>query len=171
MKVTRHLARLEPLVLGPLHGLQNGDWHRAPDGEWTIAQIVEHLAISVDSVATIFHEREDVEGMQRRSKPHQAVMRHLALGARRVPAGFKAVVGVEPSPQPDPDLVSAEFRMAVEMLKTFAEDWPLERQAGIYVGHPTLGDLNLPEWARFHYLHCRHHARHIRERLAWMGKP
>jgi hypothetical protein len=34
--------------------------------------------------------------------------------------------------------------------------------------------LNLPEWVRFHYVHCRHHTRQIRERLRWLrkaGKP
>jgi len=170
MKVTRQLSRLEPLVLTPLHGLQDGDWHRAPDGSWTIAQIVEHLAISVDSVATIFHEREDAEGMQRRSKPHQAVLRHLVLTSGRVPRGFNAVAGVEPSTRPDPELVSAEFRMAVEMMKQFAAQWSEDQQLSRFVGHPLLGDLNLPEWARFHYLHCRHHARHIRERLAWLSQ-
>jgi hypothetical protein len=33
-----------------------------------------------------------------------------------------------------------------------------------------LGDLNLPEWVRFHFLHCRHHAGEISDRLKWLGK-
>ncbi len=168
MKVTRQLARLEPIVLHPLRGLREAHWHTAPRGAWTIAQIVEHLAISVDIVATIFAERVEREDMRRRSKPHQTVLRHLVLTAGRIPPGFKAVPGSEPSSRPDPELVSAEFRMGVELTRSFVEQWPSRRQVSVYVGHPLLGDLNLPEWARFHYLHCRHHARQIRDRLAWL---
>lgn len=169
MKVTRHLDRLEPMVLHPVRGLPEEHWHRAPDGKWTIAQILEHLAVSVDVVATMFLEIEDDVPMQRHSKPHQAVLRHLMLGAGQVPGGLKSPVSVVPSPRPDPELVRAEFRMGVEMLRELVEDWPEERQAGTFVAHPLLGDLNLPEWVRFHYLHCRHHGGQIRERLDWIG--
>lgn len=40
------------------------------------------------------------------------------------------------------------------------------RGADLFVKHPVLGDLTIPEWRRFHLLHCEHHAKQIRERLA-----
>src|SRR3989442_12567771 len=41
-------AAIPDVVLGPLAGRPEADWHRAPPGKWTPAQIVHHLAISID---------------------------------------------------------------------------------------------------------------------------
>lgn len=170
MKVTRQLARLEPMVLQPLRGLEGEDWHRAPKGEWSVAQIVQHLSISVDVVAEAFEGRAHRTDMRRRSTPAQAVIRHLVLGVETIPRGFKAPAAAQPSEHPDPELVQAQFRMGVERLRLFSEQWPQERQERVFVRHPLLGDLNLPEWIRFHYLHCRHHAKQIQRRLKWLRR-
>lgn len=170
MKVTHQLSRLEPMVLHPLHGLNGDAWFRAPRRKWCIAQILQHVAIGVDLVATAFEKRADKPDMARRSKPYQTVLRHLILGVGRIPGGLKAPELTRPEERPDPELISAEFRMAVEKMKQFDADWPKLRQESLYVRHPLLGDLNFPEWVRFHYLHCRHHAGQIRNRLEWIRK-
>lgn len=169
MRVRRHLSRLEPLVLNPLHGVTEEDWHRSPPGKWSVAQIVEHLAVSVDLVAQLMEERAELPGRGRRSKPHQTVLRHLVLGAGRLPGGLKAVEASWPSADPEPELVTAQFRMGVEMTRLLSTEWPEERQEAVFLRHPYLGDLNLPEWVRFHYIHCRHHARQIGQLLEWTG--
>jgi hypothetical protein len=56
-------------------------------------------------------------------------------------------------------LVAAQFRVGVERLATMVDTWPEQRQLEVFVRHPIAGDLNLPEWVRFHYVHCRHHAK------------
>ncbi|NIM49242.1 MAG: DUF1569 domain-containing protein [Gemmatimonadales bacterium] len=170
MKVTRQLARLESLVLNPLRGLSDDEWHRAPKGKWTVAQIVEHLSISVDLVAGLFEKRANKKGMRRRATPVQGLLRHLILGLETIPPGLRAPEAARPSEKPDPELMLAQFRMGVERLKAFVEQWPEERQLQVFVRHPLLGDLNLPEWVRFHYLHNRHHARQMEDRLEWARK-
>lgn len=170
MKVSRQLARLEPMVLHPVRGLDDTEWHRAPPGKWSVAQIVQHLAIGVDVVAGTFERRADRSEMQRRSKPYEALLRHLVLGLGTVPGGLTAAKGTEPADQPEPELITAQFRMGVERLRSMTEDWPAERQLARFVRHPYLGDLNLPEWVRFHFLHCRHHARQIEARLEWLDR-
>jgi hypothetical protein len=40
------------------------------------------------------------------------------------------------------------------------------RRRDLFVKHPVLGDLTLEEWLRFHVVHCTHHAKQIRDRLA-----
>lgn len=165
MKISRQLSRLEPMVLKPLHRLTGDDWHRGPEGKWSIAQIVQHLAIGVDSVAEAFARREDAQGMKRRATPHQTVLRHLALGLGRFPPGLESPQGARPDEHPEPDLIQAQFRMGVEQFRDIAERWPRARQEAVFVNHPILGDLNFPEWVRFHFVHCRHHARQIRHRL------
>ena len=50
-------AAIPDMVLGPLTGRPEADWHRAPPGKWTAAQIVHHLAISIDGSGRVFAER------------------------------------------------------------------------------------------------------------------
>lgn len=168
MKVRRQLAALEPMILGPLFGINGDDWHRTVPGKWSLAQIVEHLGIGIDSVATAFEHRASKEPMRRRSTPGQAVARHLILGLGRLPRGRRPPEGTVPAERPDPQAAVAQFRMGVSRLETLVQNWPEKRQSEIFVRHPYLGDLNLPEWVRFFYVHCRHHAPQIRARLRWL---
>ncbi len=170
MKGRRQLAAIEPMIFGPLHGLLPGDWHKAPKGKWTIAQIVAHLAKGTDLSSAVLQERANKTGMRRRSTPGQAVLRHLLLMVGKFPPGMKSPERTRPDEKPDVDLVSAQYRMAIERLGTFTETWPEERQTEVFVQHPVLGDLNLKEWVRFHYVHARHHARQIRSRLRYIAR-
>ena len=88
MKISNHLDRLESSMLQPLHGLEDGDWHRAPTGKWSIVQIVQHCSIGIDLVARSFHELADTTPMERQSKPHQTVLRHLTLGVGQYPGAL-----------------------------------------------------------------------------------
>src|SRR2546422_295190 len=56
--VTR-FADIPDLVLGPLAGRPEADWYRAPPGKWTPAQIVHHLAISIDGSGRVFERSEE----------------------------------------------------------------------------------------------------------------
>lgn len=170
MKVRRQLAELEPLVLQPLHGVKDDDWHRSPAGKWSLAQIVGHLAMSVDTSASAFEKRADRTGMVRRATPGQAIARHLLLGLGKFPVSVEAPPATRPPDQPEPSLVSAQFRIGVERFTGFSEHWPEDRQLEIFVSHPVLGDLNLPEWIRFHFVHSRHHAAQIRDRVRWLNR-
>ncbi len=166
MRVTRQLSSLEPLVLGPLEGASASEWITAPEGKWSVAQIVEHLAIAFDLVATGFAALPEEGTGPRSATPTQSVMRHALLGSGELPKGMRAPDISHPSDDPEPELVVARFRMGIEQTRSLIEDWPEERRANSFLRHPVLGDLNLPEWVRFHYVHCTLHARQIEKRLA-----
>ncbi|MDH3292319.1 MAG: DinB family protein [Gemmatimonadota bacterium] len=170
MKVAHHLARLEPIVLHPLHGIDDASWHRAPRRKWTIAQIVQHLAIGIDAVGRGFVDLADASESSRISKPHQSVLRHLVLGLGQYPGALRAMPDAKPDDRPDADLIVAQFRMGVEQLRELTETWPRERQLTRFITHAVLGDLNVPEWVRFHYLHCRHYGQDIGRRLRWLSR-
>jgi hypothetical protein len=157
---------LESIVIDPLKEIKSSQWVTAPEGKWSIAQIVEHLAIAFDLVATGFASLPEGEPKERQATPAQAVLRHALLGSGELPKGMRAPDISHPSDDPDPELVVARFRMGVEQTRTLVEDWPQERQVSSFLRHPVLGDLNLPEWVRFHYVHCSLHARQIEKRLA-----
>lgn len=167
MKVDHQLSRLEPIVFNPIHGIRQEDWNRAPEGKWSLAQVIEHLAITMDVVAEEFERREGSVGRERQATPAQSVMRHTMLGGGEFPKGMRAPDITLPTQDPDPELASARFRMAVERTRSLVEQWPEESQLGTFVRHQVLGDLNLPEWVRFHYVHSSLHSRQIGKWLAW----
>ena len=168
MKVARQLDSLESIVLDPLVDISAGAWSAAPLGKWSIAQIVEHLAIAFDLVATGFASLPEDQPKERDATPAQAVLRHTLLGGGELPKGMKAPDISQPSDDPEPELVVARFRMGIEQTRALVEDWPEERQISTFLRHPVVGDLNLPEWVRFHYVHCTLHSRQIEKRLAEM---
>jgi len=168
MKVTHQLSRLEPIVLSHLHGVSDEHWRRPRDSQWSLAQIVEHLAISIDVVAAGFEDCADAECRERHATPEQALMRHVLLGAGEFPKGMRAPDYTFPSDDPNPELAQANFRMAIERTRALVEDWPEEQQISRFLRHPVIGDLNLPEWVRFHYVHCSLHARQIDKWLKWL---
>jgi len=165
MKVTRQLSSLGPLVLDPLREVSTGAWRSAPEGKWCLAQIVDHLGIAFDVVANGFAALPEHETREREATPAQSVMRHALLGSGELPEGMKAPDISEPSEDPDPELVVARFRMGIERTRALVEDWSEEKQVASFLRHPVLGDLNLPEWVRFHFVHCTLHARQIEKRL------
>ena len=169
MKARRQLAALEPMVLGPLHHLAPEDWHRTVPGKWSIAQIVQHLAIGIDYSAATLAKRADRKDLKRRATPGQTLLRHVYLGLGRVRPGRNAPMGAQPEERPDVEAALAQFRMGVARLETLIQEWPPEQQLDVFARNPALGDLNLPEWVRFHYVHGRHHARQIAARLRWLA--
>jgi hypothetical protein len=169
MKTARQLAALEPMVLNRVRGLSDDDWHAAPAGRWSIAQILQHLAVGLDVVTRKLEERKDRTDLGRRASPPQHLLRHLVLGVGRIPRGRKASTAL-PDERPDPQLATAQFRMAIERLAQLAASVPAEQQTAVFVRHPVFGDLNLPEWVRFFYVHNRHHAHQIDVRRRWLHR-
>jgi hypothetical protein len=170
MKVRRQLAALESMILTPLDGVQKEAWHRAPRGRWSVAQVLNHLALGLDAVVRKLEERKDRTDLTRRATPKQHLLRHLMLGLGRFPPGRRTPEGTVPADRPDPELVAAQFRMAIRRLEGLCETLPPEQQQRIFVRNPVLGDLNLPEWVRFFYVHNRHHAQQIKVRLRWLAR-
>jgi len=154
----------EHVVLGPLAGRPEGDWQRAPAGKWTPAQIVEHLAISLERSARGF---EAPQGGQRRRPPTliERVARWLVFGLAWTPPGVRAARGTTPAARVEAGDAERHFRDGLARWASL-ESRPAEVNPGTFVRHPRLGDLDLEEWIRFHVWHCRHHAKQIRSRLA-----
>lgn len=165
--MTLSLDSLPDLVLGPLAGKSDADWYRAPAGKWNAAQIVEHLAISLEGSGKGFDARRGKPPMTRR--PRTAVERvasFVIVGLGWFPPGREAPVVSRPAEQVDRTYAEAHFREGVARFDRIAPELLATRSRDLFVKHPRLGDLTLPEWMRFHLVHCRHHAKQIRERVA-----
>lgn len=157
---------LSDVVLGPLAGRADADWYHAPAGKWCPAQIVEHLAISLETSGKRFEERRAREPMVRRPRTllHRiAYFFIMRLGW--VPRIFNAPEGTRPSDRPDRAAVERRLREGLARFQELERLLLPARRNDLFVRHPYLGDLNLGEWLRFHVWHCGHHAKQIRERL------
>lgn len=161
------LSSLPDLVLGPLAGKSDADWYRAPAGKWNAAQIVEHLSISLEGSGLGFDSRRNKPPMERRPRTGgERLASFLILRVGWFPPGREAPAGSRPAGQVDRRYAEAHFREGVERFDRIAPELLITRPRDLFVKHPRLGDLTLPEWMRFHLIHCRHHARQIRARSA-----
>jgi hypothetical protein len=165
--VLDQFAEIPTLVLAPLAGRSDADWTRAPTGKWSPAQIVEHLALSIETSGARFAERSARPPVRRRSR---GLVNHAAFWCviRRgwFPSGFRAPAGARPGAAPAPRAVERRFRESHARFDMLASTLLPGRAADLFVRHPAIGDMTVEEWLRFHVVHCRHHARQVHERLA-----
>lgn len=142
----------------------------APEGKWSAAQIVEHLFL------TYKHTNRGIEKCMASGVPAatRAALRHrlasfLVVGFGYIPEGRKAPERAIPRGMPAEEVLQA---LAGELQRMGAELDACERKFGIrtkIMDHPFLGPLTAQEWRKFHWVHGRHHARQIRERLSGRG--
>lgn len=160
------LAQLSALVLDPLRGRPDADWERGPSGKWTPAQIVEHLALGLTLSAETFHARRNHAPMARRPRtPAERIARMLILGLRWFPPGRKAPSRTEPPLGTTRRAAEEHFLAGIAGWVHVERDLLPTRGKDLFVKHPRLGDLTIEEWIRFHWIHARHHARQIRQRV------
>jgi len=159
-------ADLPEVVFGPLAGRSDADWYHAPPGKWCAAQIVDHLAISVDWSGGKFAERRAREPMVRRPRsPFQRIAYFFIMRVGWIPRLFNASEGTRPSDRPDRAAAERRFRAGHGRFLELQQILLPARRNDLFVKHPVLGDLNFEEWLHFHVWHCGHHAKQIRERL------
>lgn len=146
------------------------DWHYAPQGKWSCAQIFEHLLLSY-TVTT----KGALQAMQI-GKP---------LGGKptlrdRIGALYVASLGFLPSGQASPRQTTPKEGVGLDSLRPFhdalvAMDATLadaEKRFGSRVkllDHPILGPLTAQQWRRFHRTHAKHHMKQIAERVRHLG--
>jgi hypothetical protein len=161
------LAVLPDLVLSPLAGRADADWYLSPPGKWCPAQIVQHLALGIEYSARTFEARRQHAPMRRRPRSaRERIGYWLVLGVGWVPGGRRAPAPTRPAERPERVAVERQFREAVERFLALERELLPARGADLFAKHPVLGDLTLSEWGQFHLLHCAHHAKQIRARLA-----
>lgn len=160
------MTDLAALVLGPLALRPEASWQQAPAGKWTPAQIVEHLALAMATSATTFAGRRGKEPMARRGTTlREKIGKIFTFGLGRFPPGLRAPERTTPPPRVAGAAAEAHFRAALATWQAVERDLLPARRSDLFVKHPRLGDLTIEEWARFHMVHARHHARQIRDRL------
>ena len=158
---------LPTIVLGPLKDRPDADWYKAPPGHWTSAQIVEHLALGLEWSAVGFEERRARDPMvRRRLKLRERLARVLVLDFGFFPPFMHAPERSLPPERVERGAAEMHFRKGFERVQEVGRLLLPARARDLFVKHPRMGDLTLPEWMEFHLRHARHHARQIRQRVA-----
>jgi len=131
---------LTNVVLGPLAGLPEASWQQAPPGKWTPAQIVHHLAISVDGSSRVFQERRAKPPMRRRPRPLRQRLAHFVyLDIGWIPSGRRAPAVTEPAQRPDAAAVERQLRDGVARFVALARELLPARRGDLFVRHPVFG--------------------------------
>jgi Protein of unknown function (DUF1569) len=146
--------------------MSQADWHHAPPGKWSCAQILEHLLLSYTATT-----KGTLKAMEM-GKP---------LGGRptlrdRIGTFYVSQLGLMPSGRTAPKHTTPKDNARMEPLRRFndaliAMDATLadaEKRFGSrarLLDHPFLGPLTANQWRRFHRTHARHHLRQVAERV------
>lgn len=137
-------------------------WH--PDGKWSAAQILEHLALAFAGTAKGMEKvlaSGSVPVVARTMKNRITTFVVVRLGY--MPAGRQAPKGTVPGDGNPATAVTAILANLATMGEKLNE---VEKTKGpcVRLPHPILGPLTLPEWRKFHWVHTAHHMKQI-ERL------
>jgi len=160
------IGTLADRILAPLAGRSDADWAHASEGRWSPGQIVNHLALAIDLSGKGFASRIDKPPMRRRpATPAELAARLLVLRLGWFPVRRRAPATTTPEPQPDRTATERLLREAVARFAGAADTLLPSRAHDLFLKHPVLGDLNYPEWCRFHERHAAHHLKQLRSRL------
>src|SRR6266404_5272576 len=167
---SRDLARALAALDATLAGMTPAQlaWH--PPEKWSAAQALEHLSITYSSTARLLEKVAQGPALP----PLPSSLRGRAF------AGIVTGLGYFPKGRKAPEFTLPRGLAPEEAVRSaragiIAMDAPLaacvERfgAAAKLAKHPVLGPLNARQWARFHWVHTRHHLRQI-ERLKMMAR-
>jgi hypothetical protein len=161
-----YLERLRRELEDAVGGVGPADLAKAPAGKWSSAQILEHLYL------TYMHTSRGLEKCLEQGAPQatRATLKDriatlLVVNVGYLPEGRKAPERALPR-----GMAAEEAQQALvpELQKMSARLDDCERRFGVrtkILDHPIIGPLTAEEWRKFHWVHGRHHARQIRERL------
>jgi len=162
-----YLERLRRELEDAIGDASAAELEQAPPGKWNAAQILEHLFLTYKGTNRGIEKcLEQDSPLARRATLKDRFATLLVVDLGYMPPGRKAPERTRPLGMP-----AEEVRQAVvpELLRMGAGLDDCERKYGSrtkILDHLVLGPLTAEEWRKFHWVHGRHHARQIRERIA-----
>ncbi|MGD1216455.1 MAG: DUF1569 domain-containing protein [Terriglobales bacterium] len=161
-----YLERLRQELEDAIGGASPSALAQAPAGKWNAAQILEHLFLTYKNTNRGMAKcLERGAPLATRATLKQRVATLLVVNLGYLPGGRKAPERATPRGMSPEDVQQA---IAPELQKMGSGLDDCERRFGArtkIMDHPFLGPLTADEWRKFHWVHGRHHARQIRERI------
>jgi hypothetical protein len=161
-----YLERLRQELEDAIRGASPSGWAQAPAGKWSAAQILEHLFLTYKNTNRGLAKcLEQGAPLATRATLMQRVATLLVVNLGYLPGGRKAPERTTPRGM-SPEEVQQAIAPELQRMGSGLDD--CERRFGArtkIMDHPFLGPLTADEWRKFHWVHGRHHARQIRERI------
>lgn len=141
------------------------DWHRAPEGRWSSAQILQHLLLSYTGTTRgLHHVMQSGEPLAERPSLYHRLATFLVVGIGFIPSGRTAPRQTTPSDDPNhTDLRKFNDALVAMDASLFDAERRFGRRARV-LDHPFLGPLTASQWRGFHRSHARHHLKQIQQR-------
>ena len=161
--MNKWLAEIEGMFTSATAGMTEEQlgWH--PEGKWSTAQILEHLCKTYSGTSLGY---EKALGANRplttaSTQRKQEVAKFVLLRVGYFPPGRKSPERVLPKGEWSGS--AALSHMREELAKMIQAQIKAEQTfTGIKVlDHPVLGPLTPEQWAKFHYVHAKHHMKQV----------
>ena len=161
-----YLERLRQELEDAIGGTSSSALAQAPAGKWNAAQILEHLFLTYSGTNRgLVKCLEQGAPLATRATLQQRLATLIVVHLGYLPGGRKAPERAIPRGM-SPDEVRRAIAPELQKMGSGLDD--CERRFGArtkILDHPILGPLTAGEWRRFHWVHGRHHARQMRERM------
>ena len=161
-----YLERLRKELEDAVGGSRAGGWTQAPAGKWNAGQILEHLYLTYKlSNRGMEKALEKNAPLATRATLKQRIAVLVVLNLEYIPGGRDAPERLIPQGMPPEE---AQRAMGAELQKMVSVLDECESRFGAgtkILDHLFLGPLTVDQWRKFHWVHGRHHARQIRERM------
>lgn len=161
-----YLERLQGELESATAGAMAASLERAPAGKWNAAQVLEHLFL------TYKNTNKGIGKCLENGAPLAtgATFRHrigtlLVVRFGYLPSGRKAPERTTPRGMGAEAVLQAIFPEIQRMESGLRQCENTFGPKTKIMDHPILGPLTAAEWRKFHWVHGRHHARQIRQRL------
>jgi hypothetical protein len=161
-----YLERLEGELESATVGATAAALEQAPAGKWNAAQVLEHLFL------TYKNTNKGIDKCLENGAPLAtgATFRHrigtlLVVRFGYLPGGRKAPERATPRGMGAEAVRQVIFPEIQRMESGLRECESTFGPKTKIMDHPILGPLTAAEWRKFHWVHGRHHARQIRQRL------
>ena len=163
--VHRDLEHCRDGLRRALAGVSPADAEIAPDGQWSIANIIEHLDLTYTRNAAGLERRLGKgDAPERKRTLRQAAIRTLIVTIGYFPPRRMSPTMVVPQGLPFTE-VAAQLDGHLEVLdRSLSEGERVFGATRAVLDHPVIGPFSIADWRRFHWVHTRHHLKQIQVR-------
>jgi hypothetical protein len=160
--MNKWLAQIEGMLTSATDGMTEEQlaWHL--EGKWSTAQILEHLSKSYTGTVKGFEKAMSAgRPLATRATPWQHFARTTVVSIGYFPRGRKSPEVVVPSGTWTGMQALQTIRAELAKLREAQEKVELKFAGILVVDHPVMGPLTPSQWAKFHYVHAKHHMKQI----------
>lgn len=134
-------------------------WH--PDGKWSAAEILEHLAVAYSGTTNGLERCLEATSSVPPQSLRQRIGTLVVVYLGHFPAGIQAPAFTRPRGMPPGDALRVARENLLTMDRTLDESVERFGRRTKLLKHPILGAFSCAEWRKFHWVHTRHHMKQI----------